>query len=71
MAFETGARDVLSRFEFTFDDVLMIHMDRFLGQIVCRVAGWLIRAWEEVRDRNENHNDDAKQSHGPERETAY
>jgi hypothetical protein len=36
----------------------MIHVHRLLGQEVCGPRRDFIGAWEEVKDRDENHKDD-------------
>ncbi len=65
MTFQAGARDFLSRFQFAFDDIRVVHMHRLLGQVVCRICGGLIGVGEEVKDRDENHDHDSEQSQGP------
>jgi hypothetical protein len=60
VTFQTGTRDFLSCFEFTSDDIGMIHVHRLLGQVVCRIGGGLIGAGKEVDDWDEYYNDDSE-----------
>jgi hypothetical protein len=71
MALEAGACDFLSRFEFAFENVVMIHMHRLGGQIVCGVDGWLIRTGKEIEDREEDHKHDSEYSQCPRGKTLF
>src|SRR5688500_3013256 len=69
MTFQAGACHILPGLELAFDDVGMIHVHGLLWQEVSGARRDFIGAREEVKDRDEDHEDDPEQAQGPEGES--